>query len=68
MSLVTMGSCVLLVYPVAWLLANLPTKSSNLLLIRIFILSIGYYITLELLGGPRAPLSRAGSLITYRVR
>jgi len=37
MSLVIMGSCVLLGYPVAWLLANLPTKTSNLLLILVLL-------------------------------
>jgi len=37
MSLVIMGSCVLLGYPIAFLLANLPTRTSNLLLILVLL-------------------------------
>ena len=35
MSLVIMGSCLLLGYPVAWLLANLPMRHANLLMILV---------------------------------
>ncbi|MGX9355718.1 ABC transporter permease [Roseobacteraceae bacterium S113] len=37
MSLVITGSCILLGYPVAWLLANLPSRSANLLLILVLL-------------------------------
>ncbi|WP_212524410.1 ABC transporter permease [Actibacterium sp. MT2.3-13A] len=37
MSLTIMGSCVLLGYPVAFLLANLPLRSSNLLMILVLL-------------------------------
>jgi putative spermidine/putrescine transport system permease protein len=37
MSLVIMGACVLLGYPVAFLLANLPLRSSNLLMILVLL-------------------------------
>lgn len=37
MSLMIMGSCILLGYPIAWLLANLPTRSANLLLILVLL-------------------------------
>lgn len=37
MSLVIMGSCVLLGYPVAFLLANLPLRTSNLLMILVLL-------------------------------
>jgi len=37
MSLVIMGSCVLLGYPIAFLLANLPLRSSNLLMILVLL-------------------------------
>ena len=37
MSLVITGSCILLGYPVAWLLANLPMRTSNLLLILVLL-------------------------------
>ncbi|MHC0054923.1 ABC transporter permease [Actibacterium sp. D379-3] len=37
MSLMIMGSCVLLGYPVAFLLANLPLRSSNLLMILVLL-------------------------------
>ncbi len=37
MSLMIMGSCVLLGYPIAFLLANLPTKTSNLLLVLVLL-------------------------------
>ena len=37
MSLLIMGSCILLGYPVAWLLANLPTRQANLLLILVLL-------------------------------
>ncbi len=37
MSLVITGSCILLGYPVAWLLANLPTRQANLLLILVLL-------------------------------
>ena len=37
MSLVITGSCILLGYPVAWLLANLPTRTANLLMILVLL-------------------------------
>jgi putative spermidine/putrescine transport system permease protein len=37
MSLIIMFSCILLGYPVAWLLANLPTRSANLLMILVLL-------------------------------
>ena len=37
MSLVITGVCILLGYPVAWLLANLPTRKANLLLILVLL-------------------------------
>ena len=37
MSLVIMGSCILLGYPVAWLLANLPPRKSNMLMILVLL-------------------------------
>ncbi|MCH2164542.1 MAG: ABC transporter permease [Marinovum sp.] len=37
MSLVITGSCILLGYPVAWILANLPSRSANLLLILVLL-------------------------------
>ncbi|WP_407692448.1 ABC transporter permease [Pseudooceanicola spongiae] len=37
MSMMIMGSCILLGYPVAWLLANLPSKSANLLMILVLL-------------------------------
>ncbi|MEP3638544.1 MAG: ABC transporter permease [Paracoccaceae bacterium] len=37
MSLLIMGSCILLGYPVAWLLANLPMRQANLLLILVLL-------------------------------
>ncbi|MFA3919731.1 ABC transporter permease [Ruegeria hyattellae] len=37
MSLVIMGSCILLGYPVAWLLANLPSAKANVLLILVLL-------------------------------
>ena len=37
MSLVITGSCILLGYPVAWLLANLPMRSANLLMILVLL-------------------------------
>ncbi len=37
MSLVIMGSCILLGYPIAYLLANLPLRTSNLLLILVLL-------------------------------
>ncbi|MEM6634925.1 MAG: ABC transporter permease [Pseudomonadota bacterium] len=37
MSLVITGSCILLGYPVAWLLANQPTRVANLLLILVLL-------------------------------
>jgi putative spermidine/putrescine transport system permease protein len=37
MSLVIMGSCILLGYPVAWILANLPARQSNLLMILVLL-------------------------------
>ncbi|MFK7867956.1 MAG: ABC transporter permease [Roseobacter sp.] len=37
MSLVIMGSCILLGYPVAWILANLPARTANLLMILVLL-------------------------------
>ena len=37
MSLMIMGSCILLGYPIAWLLANLPTRTANLLMILVLL-------------------------------
>ncbi len=37
MSLVITGSCILLGYPVAWLLANLPARHANLLMILVLL-------------------------------
>jgi putative spermidine/putrescine transport system permease protein len=37
MSLIIMFSCILLGYPVAWLLANLPTRSANMLMILVLL-------------------------------
>ncbi len=37
MSLTIMGSCILLGYPVAWLLANLPTRQANMLMILVLL-------------------------------
>lgn len=37
MALVITGSCLLLGYPVAWLLANLPNKSANMLMILVLL-------------------------------
>ena len=37
MALVITGSCLLLGYPVAWLLANLPNKSANVLMILVLL-------------------------------
>ncbi|OIQ28217.1 MAG: polyamine ABC transporter permease [Alphaproteobacteria bacterium MedPE-SWcel] len=37
MSLVITGSCIVLGYPVAWILANLPTRSANLLMILVLL-------------------------------
>jgi putative spermidine/putrescine transport system permease protein len=37
MSLVITGSCILLGYPVAWLLANLPARTANLLMILVLL-------------------------------
>lgn len=37
MSLLITFSCIVLAYPVAWLLANLPTRTSNLLLILVLL-------------------------------
>ncbi len=37
MSLIITGSCILLGYPIAWLLANLPTRQANLLLILVLL-------------------------------
>ncbi|HBS49545.1 MAG TPA: ABC transporter permease [Rhodobacteraceae bacterium] len=37
MSLVITGSCILLGYPVAWLLANLPMRTANLLMILVLL-------------------------------
>ena len=37
MSLMITGSCILLGYPVAWLLANLPMRSANLLMILVLL-------------------------------
>ncbi|MFY0621905.1 MAG: ABC transporter permease [Pelagimonas sp.] len=37
MSLMITGSCILLAYPVAWLLANLPVRSANMLMILVLL-------------------------------
>ena len=37
MSLVIMGSCIVLGYPIAWLLANLPMRTANLLMILVLL-------------------------------
>lgn len=37
MSLVITGSCILLGYPVAWILANLPARTANLLMILVLL-------------------------------
>lgn len=37
MSLVIMGTCILLGYPIAWLLANLPMRQANVLLILVLL-------------------------------
>ena len=37
MSLVITGSCILLAYPVAWLLSNLPMRTANLLMILVLL-------------------------------
>ncbi|MEL6807494.1 MAG: ABC transporter permease [Pseudomonadota bacterium] len=37
MSLLIMGACILLGYPIAWLLANLPMRQANLLLILVLL-------------------------------
>lgn len=37
MSLIIMGSCILLGYPVAWLLANLPMRQANILMILVLL-------------------------------
>ncbi len=37
MSLVITGACILLGYPIAWLLANLPVRTANLLLILVLL-------------------------------
>ena len=37
MSLVIMGSCILLGYPVAWILANLPSRQANVLMIFVLL-------------------------------
>ncbi|WP_163848138.1 ABC transporter permease [Pseudooceanicola aestuarii] len=37
MSLMIMGSCILLGYPIAWLLANLPMRTANLLMILVLL-------------------------------
>lgn len=37
MSLMITGSCILLGYPVAWILANLPTRSANMLMILVLL-------------------------------
>jgi putative spermidine/putrescine transport system permease protein len=37
MSLAIMGSCILLGYPVAWLLANLPSRTANILMIFVLL-------------------------------
>lgn len=37
MSLVITGSCIMLGYPVAWILANLPTRTSNMLMILVLL-------------------------------
>lgn len=37
MSLIITGSCILLGYPVAWILANLPTRTANMLMILVLL-------------------------------
>jgi len=37
MSLIITGSCILLAYPVAWILANLPMRTSNMLMILVLL-------------------------------
>ncbi|SLN18743.1 Spermidine/putrescine transport system permease protein PotB [Roseovarius litorisediminis] len=37
MSLIIMGSCALLAYPVAWILANLPARKANILMIFVLL-------------------------------
>ncbi|WP_299846384.1 ABC transporter permease [uncultured Roseovarius sp.] len=37
MSLIIMGSCILLGYPVAWILANLPANKANILMILVLL-------------------------------
>ncbi|MGB3176826.1 MAG: ABC transporter permease [Albidovulum sp.] len=37
MAMVIMGSCLLLGYPIAWLLANLPNKQANMLMILVLL-------------------------------
>ncbi|MFK7940343.1 MAG: ABC transporter permease [Roseovarius sp.] len=37
MSLVIMGSCILLGYPIAWILANLPMRTANILMILVLL-------------------------------
>ncbi|WP_171179193.1 ABC transporter permease [Ruegeria sp. HKCCD8929] len=37
MSLIITGSCILLGYPVAWILANLPTRTANVLMILVLL-------------------------------
>jgi putative spermidine/putrescine transport system permease protein len=37
MSMIIMGSCILLGYPVAWLLANVPTRQANMLMILVLL-------------------------------
>ena len=37
MSMIIMGSCILLGYPVAWILANLPARSANMLMILVLL-------------------------------
>lgn len=37
MSLIITGCCILLAYPVAWILANLPARSANLLMILVLL-------------------------------
>ncbi|WP_120499784.1 ABC transporter permease [Roseovarius sp. EL26] len=37
MSLIIMGSCILLGYPIAWILANLPARQANMLMILVLL-------------------------------
>ncbi|MEB8388851.1 ABC transporter permease [Rhodobacteraceae bacterium KMM 6894] len=37
MSMIIMGSCILLGYPVAWILANVPTRQANMLMILVLL-------------------------------